>query len=191
MVVDDQRTAILQCNGVDAAVGVGQVGGGGWGPGFAAVFGPALIDEFLAAAAEELEFVAMDQDCGLNEARGLRVVEGIGFIPGADIPFGSEEFHVDLPAVVFGAGGAQDNAVFEQYRFVLNGAEEALWKADFLGPGRAAIIGGFGHSPPGIGIRAHFVEQDERAIGLLKQDGVPAREGLSVRAFAGGHLDRS
>ena len=106
VVVDEELAAVFEGDGVGAGAWVGEVGGGHLAPGFAAVFGPTLGDDVLAAAAEYLQgFVGVGEDAGLDCAEFDAVVDGADDFPGFSEVGGT--FEVDAPALVFGPGGAE------------------------------------------------------------------------------------
>ncbi len=79
----------------------------------------------------------MHEDGRLDRADFLAVVKGLGLGPGA-AQIG-RPFHVHAPAGVLGAGAAQERAVVEHHRLVLDGAELPLRQATGLGPRVPAV----------------------------------------------------
>ena len=74
-VVDEEGAAVMELDGVDAAVGVGESGGGWRGPGLAGIRGPGFVNFLVAAAAEELDGVfRVREQRGLNELEMVAVV---------------------------------------------------------------------------------------------------------------------
>src|SRR5262245_8976116 len=102
--------AILERHAVKAGVRIGQGGRGELAPSFTIVFRPRFNDLSLAAAKHRLEFSALvEEDSRLNHAELSSVIDRVSAAPRLAQIRGALEVYA--PAVVLGAGGAEQLAV--------------------------------------------------------------------------------
>src|SRR5205823_4080409 len=88
----------------------------------------------------------------------------------------------------FDARGAEDRAVEHRDRLVLDRTEDAVGQALRRGPRLPAVGRGLQLAPPRAGRRADLIEEHERPVLRLEEDGVPRRQRLAVWLDAVGRL---
>ena len=122
----------------------------------------------------------MEQDRRLDRAELLAVVERAD--PGPGPAQVGRPFEVDAPAPVLGAGGAQQRAVGEHDRLVLDRAEDTLGEPARPRPGPAAVVRRREHPPP----RARATGRPCRRAAAAPSPSAPAGTGPgSSRGTAG------
>lgn len=100
-------------------------------------------------------------------------------------------FHVHAPAMVLGAGTAEDAAIAELDRFVADGTINIFGEAFIIEPRFTAIMGDFDQTPPFGRAGAFLIKKVQGTILWLKENRVPKRVAdADVIMDAGGDFDR-
>src|SRR5690606_13603238 len=97
---------------------------------------------------------------------------------------------VGAPAQVLGAGRAEQRAVAENHWLVLDRYEDPAEQPTGGGPSDPAIRRGGQHAPPAARARPDLVEQEQRAVRSLMEDGVPTRLGPAAPIRTTRHFER-
>src|SRR5262245_8533170 len=103
----------------------------------------------------------MEKDGRLNHAELFAVIDRISAPPSLAEVGGVLE--VNAPAVVFSAGRAEQFAVADLDRLVLDWPHDAVWQPLRLAPGLPVILRSHHHSPPLARAGADFVKEQQRS----------------------------
>lgn len=117
----------------------------------------------------------MTEQRGLNQFNGGRIGEGCSFVPFDT--HGIAGFQMNLPVRIFSARTAQQSSAWQEQGLVFNGNEKPIWQASRRPQAPPTVCADSYSTPPFLGRGARLVEQKQRAIFGMPEDGVPAWDG--------------
>src|SRR5437588_1408300 len=124
----------------------------------------------------------MEENARLNGGKFLAVIDGWRCFPGLAQILAALKMH--LPSVVLATAGAQQFAIRQLHRFVLDRTKDSLRQSFWNRPGETAVVGGHPHAPPFAWIRADLEEEQQRSRLRLEEHRIPTGETRAFRLFA-------